>query len=223
MNGPDLAALLDRALERLNESRDELRDLDAAVGDGDLGITVSKGCEATRAKLAQLTDPRPADVLRATGTSVLNANPSTMAALAGGGLLAAAKAIGEADDIGRAEAVIVLSAAATNIALRGKASVGDKTMLDAIVPSLATLEASPESSTSAETLAAMVTATRRAVQETSSLQSRRGRASWLGERSVGHPDPGATAFLRLLEALEAAWRPGSTGDQNPITDVGNQS
>lgn len=219
MNGPGLVALLDRALDRLSESRDELRDLDAAVGDGDLGITVSKGCEATRARLEQLTDPRPGEVLRATGTSVLNANPSTMAALAGGGLIAAAKAIGDVDDLGRAEAVILLRAAAESIALRGKASLGDKTMLDAIVPSLTALEASPDGSAPAETLATMVMATRRAVEDTSTLQSRRGRASWLGERSAGHPDPGATAYLRLLEALEAVWQLGETADQDLTTEM----
>jgi dihydroxyacetone kinase len=161
-------------------------------------------------------------VLRVAGTSVLNANPSTMAALAGSGVLAAARAIDESDDLGRAEATILLRAAAENVALRGKASLGDKTMLDAIVPSLTALEASPDGSAPAETLAAMVAATRRAVEETSSLQSRRGRASWLGERSAGHPDPGATAYLRLLEALEAVWQVGVTADHNLAKNPGSR-
>ncbi|MGZ4388630.1 MAG: DAK2 domain-containing protein, partial [Gaiellaceae bacterium] len=69
MTGAELARLLDASLGRLAASVDELRDLDAALGDGDLGITVGKGCDAARAKLAELSDPSPADVLRAAGTA----------------------------------------------------------------------------------------------------------------------------------------------------------
>lgn len=203
MNGSELVVLLDRALEQLATARDELRDLDAALGDGDLGITVSKSCAAVRAKLADLDDPSPAQVLRSAGLAVANANPSTMAALAGSALLAAAKAAGDATGLSRADALRLGRAAAESIALRGKAELGDKTMLDAIVPSLDVLEAGD--SADPETLALMVAAARRAVDETTPLRSRRGRASWIGERSIGHPDPGATAYLRLLEALADVW------------------
>lgn len=203
MNGSDLVALLDRALERLAASRDELRDLDAALGDGDLGITVSKSCTAVRASLADLDDPSPAQVLRSTGLAVANANPSTMAALAGGALLVAAKSAADSPDLNRADALRLGRAAADSIALRGKAELGDKTMLDAIVPSLDVLQAAPADDP--ETLALMVAAARVGVEETTQLQSRRGRAAWVQERSIGHPDPGATAYLRLLEALAEAW------------------
>ena len=201
MNGAGMVALLDEALARLAESRDELRDLDAALGDGDLGVTVSKGCEAVRARLADLTEPSPADVLRTAGTAFASANPSTMAALVGGALLVGAKTVAEATDLGPGETVAFVRAAAASIAARGKAQLGDKTILDAILPSLDALDAT----TDGDRLEAMVTAARRAVDETTPLQSRRGRAAWIGERSAGHPDPGATAYLRLLEALHASW------------------
>lgn len=207
MKGPELIALLDRALEQLAASRDELRDLDAAMGDGDLGITVSKGCEAVRARLPGLADPSPATVLRTAGAAVAAANPSTMAALAGGALLAAAKVVGEAESIDRRLAAEALSAVEQSIAVRGKSVVGDKTILDAIAPSSAALEAGMESSsaTPESLLDAMVAAARSGVEATAGLQSRRGRAAWLGERSIGQPDPGATAYLRLLEALRTCW------------------
>ena len=201
MNGAGMVALLDEALARLGESRDELRDLDAALGDGDLGVTVSKGCEAVRARLADLTKPSPADVLRTAGTAFASANPSTMAALVGGALLTGAKTVAEATDLGPGEAIAFVRAAAASIATRGKAQLGDKTILDAILPSLDALDAT----TDGDRLEAMVTAARRAVDETTPLQSRRGRAAWIGERGAGHPDPGATAYLRLLEALHASW------------------
>ena len=91
MTGAELTTLVDASLATLAQSVDELRDLDAALGDGDLGITVGKGCDAVRAKLAELSDPSPADVLRTAGAAFASANPSTLAALVGGGLLAAAK------------------------------------------------------------------------------------------------------------------------------------
>ena len=201
MNGAGMVALLDEALARLAESRDELRDLDAALGDGDLGVTVSKGCEAVRARLADLTEPSPADMLRTAGTAFASANPSTMAALVGGAMLAGAKTVAEATDLTHSDTVAFVRAAAASIATRGKAQLGDKTILDAILPSLDALDAT----TDGDRLEAMVTAARRAVDETTPLQSRRGRAAWIGERSAGHPDPGATAYLRLLEALHASW------------------
>jgi dihydroxyacetone kinase-like protein len=202
VSGAELAALLDRALERLAESRDELRELDAALGDGDLGITIERGCGAVREKLAPLRDPSPADVLRAAGSAFATANPSTFAALTGGGLLAAAKAVADADELGREGAVTVAHTAADSIRTRGKAELGDKTVLDALVPSVEALEHADGDDRSA--LAAMVEAARQGVEESASSESRRGRASWLRERSAGRPDPGATAYVRFLEALAAA-------------------
>lgn len=201
MNGAGLVALLDAALEQLAKSRGELRDLDAALGDGDLGITVSKGCDAVRQRLAGLAEPSPAGVLRAAGTAFASANPSTMAALVGGALLAGANAIAESADLVRDDVSGLARAAADSVAARGKAELGDKTVLDAIVPSINALDATDD----VDPLGAMVAAARRAVNDTIPLQSRRGRASWIGERSIGHADPGATAYLRLLEALHDVW------------------
>lgn len=203
---------LDGALGRLAGTREELRELDAAIGDGDLGITVSTGAEAIRAKLAGLENPAPRDVLRAAGAAFSGANPSTFAALIGGGLLAAAKAV-DGDQLTGRDAVAAGRAAVSSITRRGKAELGDKTVLDALVPSIDVLESMVSRSKGAgETLRAMVSSARDAVAATASRQSRRGRAAWLGERSAGHPDPGATAYLRFLEALSAEWaeREGST-------------
>jgi phosphoenolpyruvate---glycerone phosphotransferase subunit DhaL len=212
VKGDALVALVDAALERLTASRDELRDLDAALGDGDLGITVVKGCDAVRSKLAELTDPVPAQVIRTAATAFATANPSTMAALVGGGLLAGAKSIADVSDLRRGDAVRFARAVADSIATKGKAQPGDKTMLDALIPSIEVLE--DQDRDDAEVLTAMVDAARRAVEETAPLQSRRGRASWIGERSSGHPDPGATAYLRFLEALAEQWDRKSASEKS---------
>jgi dihydroxyacetone kinase phosphoprotein-dependent L subunit len=200
LTGQQLRLHVIAALKRWANCSDELRDLDAAVGDGDLGITVRSGCEAVSARLESLADPRPADVLKAAGAAFASANPSTMAALVGGALLAGAKALGETESVDRTHAVAVLSAAVDSIATRGKAQLGDKTMLDGLAPSLDKLKAAGESAA----LEAMIEAAQHGVDETTPLPSKRGRAAWVGERGIGHPDPGATAYVRLLQALRDA-------------------
>jgi phosphoenolpyruvate---glycerone phosphotransferase subunit DhaL len=198
MTGAQLAAVLDDALARLEGDVEELRELDAALGDGDLGITVGKGCAAVRMKLGELDDPSPAEVLRAAGAAFASANPSTLAALVGGGLLAAAGAVGDTASLERADVLRVGRTAAGSIQTRGKAELGDKTILDALVPSLDALERTD----GGDALDAMIGAARAGVEETAGRQSQRGRAAWLGERSIGRPDPGATAYTRFLESMK---------------------
>ena len=122
------------------------------------------------------------------GSAFATANPSTFAALAGGGLLAAAKAVPDAEEVTRDTALTIARAVADSIRTRGKAELGDKTVLDALVPSLEALERAGGDDHAA--LGAMVDAARNGVAESASSLSRRGRASWLQERSAGRPDPG---------------------------------
>lgn len=200
MRSAELIGRIDGALAHLEGCADELRDLDAALGDGDLGITVASGCQAVREALAGLADDAlPAQVVKTAAAAFAKANPSTMAALVGGALLAAARGLGDREDVDRAAAIAIGRAAAESIATRGKAQLGDKTVLDALVPSLDAMEATPDAP-----LAVGIDAARRAVEETRSLQSMRGRAAWMGERSKGLQDPGATAYLRFLEGLDNA-------------------
>ena len=205
MNGPELRVVLDRALELIAKNEDELRALDSAVGDGDLGITVSRGAEAARKAIAALPPAAaPSEIIRTLATTIASANPSSFSALVATGLLAAARSVAGIDSLGVSDVVTMAQHAVPAIAKRGKADVGDKTMLDAIVPSVDALEANPTDGA----LDAMIIAARKGIDETAGGVSRKGRAAWLGERSIGHADPGATAYLRFLEALrEATKRP----------------
>jgi dihydroxyacetone kinase-like protein len=200
----ELRELLTRALNALPAHADELRELDAALGDGDLGITVRAGSAAVVKALAALPDDASlSDVLQAAGKAFSTANPSTFAALVGGGLLAAAKAVTGAQGVGRAEALAIGRAVAGRIVERGKSQLGDKTVLDALLPSLDTLEAAQGSAV--VLLDAMIVTAQEGVTATASIQSRKGRAAWVQERSIGHADPGATAYVRFLEALRGAF------------------
>ncbi len=192
--------VLDAALAALAQERDVLRDLDAAVGDGDLGITVDKGSQAIRAALMARPPATVGEMLRTSGAAFAKANPSTMAALVGAGLLMASKGVMEelswtpelAERVGRA--------AMGRIAERGKAEIGDKTVLDALSPSLDALHDAADG----DALASMITAATAGRDATTGQAGRRGRAAWVGERGSGHPDPGATAYVLFLTCLQRA-------------------
>ena len=199
MTGHELRTLLDRAFEILAGSEDELRDLDSAIGDGDLGITVSRGISAARNAMVSLPDAAtPADVLRALASAISSASPSSFGALVAAALLAASRSIAGSQTLSKDDVVTIAQQAAAAVEKRGKSALGDKTVLDALIPSVRALEGS----TSDNSLAAMIDAARKGIDETTPSVSRRGRAAWLGERAQGHPDPGAVAYLRFLEALQ---------------------
>jgi phosphoenolpyruvate---glycerone phosphotransferase subunit DhaL len=202
MRTTELKQLIVTALAGLQQHADELRDLDAALGDGDLGITVSSGARAVIAALDDVPDDAaPAEVARSCAKAFASANPSTMAALVAGALLAGAKVWGDGEEVDDRDVLAFAEAAATSIGQRGKSEVGDKTILDAMVPAITALR---EADDRDRRLDAAIEAAARGVEDSKALQSRRGRAAWMQERSVGLPDPGATAFLRLLEELKAA-------------------
>ena len=198
MQGKEINDQIRRSLAVLIESADELRDLDQALGDGDLGITITAGSNAVIADLEKLPDDAtPTEIARTCAKAFANANPSTMAALVAGALLSGSRVWEDKEEIGLSEAADFVSAAAASIAQRGKTQVGDKTILDGIAAAADVLAAASDS---AEARSAVADAAGRAVRDTKDLQSRRGRASWLQERSIGLADPGATAFQRFVEA-----------------------
>jgi phosphoenolpyruvate---glycerone phosphotransferase subunit DhaL len=199
MDVNELVSVLDQALEQLRSRAEMLRELDAAVGDGDLGITVDRGCAAIREALADSAPQTVGDVLKTTGAAFAKANPSTMAALAGGGLLAASKVTSYEEHVTPQVALTLGRAAMDRIKERGKAELGDKTILDAIAPSLDALA----SAEPGHALDDMIAAAQRGVDSTTDQAGRRGRASWVGERGVGHPDPGATLYVELLTTIRA--------------------
>ncbi len=198
MQGSQINDHIRRSLAVLVESADELRDLDQALGDGDLGITITAGSHAVIAELEKLgDDATPTEIARTCAKAFANANPSTMAALVAGALLSGSRTWEGKEEIGLREAADFVEAAANSVSLRGKTQVGDKTILDGIAAAADALAASTDAT---KAQADVVDAAARAVRDTTDLQSRRGRASWLQERSIGLADPGATAFQRFVEA-----------------------
>lgn len=178
------------------DHEEELRELDAALGDGDLGITVRLGSQAVLDQLIDAPDDAAAgSVLREAGLAFASANPSTFAALVGGGLVAASGSFDDSQPLTADGAVAIGRAFADFIARRGGAALGDKTLLDVVVPVLAALEHHPRDTAGAIELAWQQ------VDATASLRSRRGRAAWHRDRSIGLRDPGSVAIAYLIETL----------------------
>jgi dihydroxyacetone kinase-like protein len=200
MDGREMNLAIRNTLADITKYSDELRDLDAALGDGDLGVTVSLGAKAVIEALETLPDNTPPiDIARTCATSFADANPSTMAALVAGGLLAGSRTWLDKPTVNVADVAAFAAAAAENIGKRGRSQVGDKTILDALVPSVEALR-----SAEGDALDAAIAAAEKGVHDTCAMQSRRGRASWLQERSIGLQDPGATAFWYFLRSWQAS-------------------
>lgn len=185
------------ALRALPASADELAELDSRLGDGDLGITVSAGAIAAAEILEHPEGRSAGELLSGAARAFGSANPSTFAALVQGALTAAGRAWVGGDE--RGATLGVLDQAIASIKKRGKAELGDKTVLDPLQASRDVLAAAAR--LDAGTLREMAAAAERTTSDLRDSPSRRGRASWLQERSIGQLDPGSIAYVRFLQAL----------------------
>ena len=186
-----------------------LTELDTAIGDGDHGENMMRGFKAVEKKLE--ADPSPADLaglFKLVGMALLSSVGGAAGPLYGGFFLALSKACAGKQALGKGELGQVLAEGLADIQRRGKAQLGDKTMVDALVPALDAFRSSPDGDVALALKAAAEQARESAVA-TSPLQARKGRASYLAERSIGHQDPGATSSWLLLQALASVCKAAS--------------
>jgi len=197
----DVLALLARMASDLEAQQDYLCALDGAVGDGDQGVTMTLGFRAIRAGLAALQDQDIGTIVTQSGLTFNRAAASTIGALFATACLRAGKAVKGRQELGLPDLAQMAEAALVGIQERGKAQLGDKTVLDALAPTVTALQAAADKGTPlSEALQQALAAAQAGVQATIPLQSRIGRAAWLAARTVGHPDPGATSFSLMLQS-----------------------
>jgi dihydroxyacetone kinase-like protein len=181
---------------------DYLTQLDAAIGDADHGTNMDRGFTAVVGKLDGLEGP-PGKLLTTAGATLVSTVGGASGPLWGTALRRAGRALGDADDFSALELADALDAALEGVVELGAAQEGDKTMVDALAPAVRTLRSELDSGAD---LTAAVVAARAASEEgmlaTKPMQASKGRASYLGERSIGHQDPGATSTALILAALE---------------------
>lgn len=180
-----------------------LTDLDQAIGDGDHGINMARGFESVLPKIAALADDNDvAAALKAVGMGLISSVGGAAGPLYGTAFLRAAGACKGKTAIDAATAKAMLDAAIKGIQDRGKAQQGEKTMLDALIPASAAFADGIKAGKNAvECLGDAVQAAEKGVEYTKKISATKGRASYLGERSIGHQDPGATSSTIMLTAL----------------------
>ncbi|CAN5699686.1 dihydroxyacetone kinase subunit DhaL [soil metagenome] len=184
----------------MEENRRYLTRLDSEIGDGDHGNNMNRGIKAALEGLDDADPSTPADVLKAVAMTLISKVGGAAGPLYGTAFLRASTALSDKADVSAEDAAEALEAALGGIKQRGKAEVGDKTIVDALEPAVvAAKEASGEGSV-ATVLRAAAGAAEEGAESTVPLRARRGRASYLGARAEGHQDPGATSTYMLLEA-----------------------
>jgi dihydroxyacetone kinase-like protein len=182
--------------------RDHLTQLDAAIGDADHGINMARGFGAVTTALEQKDTPTPGAVLTLAGSTLISKVGGASGPLYGMALRSAGKALGDVPDADLAALAAALEAALGGVQKLGAAKEGEKTMVDALAPAVSALaKALAEGAPADGALTALAAAAAEGAQATISMQALKGRASYLGPRSVGHEDPGAASMALILGAL----------------------
>ncbi len=183
----------------------ELSELDSRIGDGDLGSTIQLGFKSMSETLPGLCGRSPGEQLAAAGMAFNSGGASTFGALIATALMRAGRAADGKNVLAPLDITALGRAALEGMMKRGKAKLGDKTLLDALAPAIDAYESAMASgATAAEAVKNAADAAEAAVQRTTSMQSKVSRAGWLAEKSVGVPDPGAVAVVHMLRA-SLAW------------------
>ena len=189
--------ILEKMAQVIQENKDYLTELDMPIGDSDHGINLARGFQAVTAKLPTIADKDIGTILKTVGMTLVSTVGGASGPLYGTDFLraagkAAGKSILELNDF-----LDMMDAAIEGVKMRGKATVGEQTMLDAMVPALEAMKAAAP----AQALAAGLVAAQEGMKATIPMVATKGRASYLGERSIGHQDPGATSFTLLLGVI----------------------
>ena len=195
---------LETFADRIHERREELTQLDSAIGDADHGINMDRGFTAVRGKLAELDNGTDLGALaKAVGMTLISTVGGASGPLYGTLFLRWATAFGDAAEVDAAGLGTALRAGLEGVIQRGKAGLDDKTMVDALQPAVEAYEGAAAGGIGAA-LDAAATASAEGRDRVTPLVARKGRASYLGERSANHQDPGATSTTIMLESLRDA-------------------
>ncbi len=198
----ELSGMIAAMAARVGAERDQLNRLDAALGDGDHGTSISTAFEVAAADIAALEDPDMSAVWLATAKALMNRMGGASGAIFGTFFLRGVSLLRERDSLGKAEMSALLAAGLAGVKARGKAQAGDKTMVDALEPALRAFAAADDFSAAWSAAAA---AASNGAESTRDLAARQGRAKYLGERAIGHIDPGAMTVALMFEAIDGCW------------------
>ena len=207
-----LLAAIENVAARIADEKKHLTDLDSAIGDADHGANLNRGFQAVLEKVEGMDDAEPGEIVKTVGMTLVSEVGGASGPLYGGSCMTASQELEEG--LTAESSIAFAEAFLEKLQDRGDARVGDKTMVDAITPAVHTYKKSIEQDdlSPLEALAKAVDAAERGVEFTVPLRASKGRASYLGWRSVGHQDPGATSTLMILEEILATAEQYLEGD-----------
>ena len=186
----------------LEENKDYLTQLDAAIGDADHGINMDRGFKKVMSQLPGVQDKDIGSILKTTGMALISSVGGAGGPLYGTLFMRAGMAVANKYELTDEDLVHMWEAAVDGVIQRGRAQPGDKTMVDALLPAVEAMKkALEEGADTVEILRRGVAAAEEGMKATIPMQAKKGRASYLGERSIGHQDPGATSSYLILKAM----------------------
>jgi phosphoenolpyruvate---glycerone phosphotransferase subunit DhaL len=191
----------------IGENSTYLTQLDAAIGDADHGANMERGFKAVMNKLPEISDKDIGTIFKTVGMTLISTVGGAGGPLYGTFFLQVGMKTAGKMELNLADWTEALEAALNGVVMRGKAELGDKTMVDALTPAVANLKKSvPDNQPINKALELSAEAARQGMEGTIPLVARKGRASYLGERSAGHQDPGATSSFLILKAAADTWK-----------------
>lgn len=186
----------------LAENKDYLTQLDSSIGDADHGINMDRGFRKVMEKLPSVADKDIGNILKTIGMTLISSVGGASGPLYGTFFMRSGMVVAAKEELSPEDLLNLLQAGVEGIVQRGRAELGDKTMFDAWSPAIAALrDAFAQSGDVVAGLETAVAAAEQGMKDTIPLQARKGRASYLGERSIGHQDPGATSSYLILKTL----------------------
>ncbi|MDI3312378.1 MAG: dihydroxyacetone kinase subunit DhaL [Thermoanaerobacterium sp.] len=198
----DVINILDDIIKIIEDNRQYLTDLDAAIGDADHGINLDRGFKAVRDKMTQFSDKDIGTILKNVGMVLVSTVGGASGPLYGTFFMRMGNVVSGKNTLDENEIVAMFEAGLAGIKERGKAQAGDKTMIDAMEPALNELKkALSEGRGLKEAIGAAANDAYNGVLMTKDIAARKGRASYLGERSIGHQDPGATSAYLMIKTV----------------------
>jgi len=202
----EVLSWLQAYIQVISENMEYLTELDSAIGDADHGANMNRGFQAVLAKMPSMEDKDVGTILKTVGMTLLSTVGGAGGPLYGTFFIQAGTKLAGKMELTLADWAAAVEAATNGVINRGKASVGDKTMIDALTPAVEVLnEAVRQDLSVSEGLKKSAEAAENGMKSTIPLVARKGRASYLGERSAGHQDPGATSSFLLLDTAAKVW------------------
>lgn len=202
MDSKKVIEILIKISEKIDKNKEYLTELDAAIGDGDHGLNMSKGFKAVSDKLKAEEDDNVGNIFKNTGMTLVSNVGGASGPLYGTAFMKASMALKDKNEIDINDFLSALKLALEGIKSRGKSTEGEKTMIDALSPAIKSMEDSIKNGDSyIEVLEKGKDAALEGVEFTKTIKATKGRASYLGDRSIGHQDPGATSCFYILETI----------------------